>query len=317
MNGSALRELFSSMLRSKFDFEDFLNAPVPNNYAPAVIQGRTIYRPNNKLKAYHRFLNTVLFERLPINESVAYAYRKGINPHEAVKPHARSRAFFQTDIRDFFSSIGRDIVRDKLLKPGPSILISDLPKHIERILDLILVDGVLPVGFATSPPISNACLMDFDSDLQNHCRNADLVYTRYSDDIIISAKNREHLNDIKRTITHLLGKHFGEKLVLNDEKSKLTTIGRKVRILGLVVLPSGDVAIDMELKRHIEVLIHYSIQDEEIFLKKAREPDRQAGLAKLCGYISYINAADPPYLEKLRRKYGAAVIDSFLHRSVQ
>jgi len=317
MTRNPLRELFSAMLRGKYEFEDFLTTPIPNNYIPTKVRDRTIYRPNKKLKAYHRFLNTVLFDCLPINESVAYAYRKGVNPHEAVKPHAQSRAFFQTDIRDFFSNIDRDIVRDRLLNPGPSIPIIDLTAYIERILDLTTINGTLPIGFSTSPPISNACLLNFDNDLQAHCRNADLVYTRYSDDVIISAQSREELKEIKQTIAKLLGMHFSGKMLLNDEKSKLTTIGRKIKILGLVVLPSGEVAVDMELKKHIEVLIHYSIQDEDVFLKQAREPDRRSGLNKLSGYINYINAADPPYLEKLRRKYGTAVIDSFLHRSAQ
>ena len=317
MTRNPLRELFVAMLRSKYDFDDFLTAPIPNNYTVAKVRDRTIYRPNKKLKAYHRFLNTVLFERLPINETVAYAYRKGVNPHEAVKPHAQSRAFFQTDIRDFFSSIDRDIVREKLLNPGPSIPITDLTEHIERILDLTTVNGILAVGFSTSPPISNACLIGFDDDLQAHCGNSDLVYTRYSDDIIISAQSREKLKEIKQTIAELLRMHFSGKMVLNEEKSKLTTIGRKIKFLGLVVLPSGEVAVDMELKKHIEVLIHYSIQDEEVFLRQARESDRKAGLNKLSGYINYINTADPHYLEKLRRKYGTAVIDSFLHRSAQ
>jgi len=305
------------MLRGKYDFDDFLTAPIPNNYATTKVRDRTIYRPNKKLKVYHRFLNTVLFDCLPINETVTYAYRKGVNPHEAVKPHAHSRAFFQTDIRDFFSSIGREIVRERLLTSGPSIPILDLTAHLERILDFTTVNGILPIGFSTSPPISNACLIDFDNDLQAYCNDADLIYTRYSDDIIISAQSREKLQEIKQTIADLLAKHFSGKMVLNDEKSKLTTIGRKIKILGLVVLPSGEVAVDMELKKHIEVLIHYSIQDEDIFLKQAKEPDRKAGLNKLSGYINYINAADPDYLEKLRRKYGTAVIDSFLHRSAQ
>jgi RNA-directed DNA polymerase len=31
--------------------------------------------------------------------------------------------------------------------------------------------------------------------------------------------------------------------------------------------------------------------------------------------VNYINAADQMYLEKLRRKFGSTVVDSFLHRS--
>jgi RNA-directed DNA polymerase len=37
--------------------------------------------------------------------------------------------------------------------------------------------------------------------------------------------------------------------------------------------------------------------------------------ARLAGLLNYVNTVDQSYLEKLRRKYGAAVVDVFLHRS--
>lgn len=315
MSRKPLRDLFDAMLRGKYDFEDFLHSRVDDNYATAVVRDRTVHLPNKKLKAYHRFLNTVLFAHLRVNEAVAYAYRKGVNPHEALQPHAKSRAFFQADIKDFFRSIDRSLIRAKIAIPTPSMPISDLISHTERILDMTTVNDVLAVGFSTSPPISNVCLADFDDELEAFCRSAALVYTRYADDIIVSGQDREMLAGMKKTLGDLLSTHFNGKLELNEGKSKLTTVGRKVKILGLVVLPSGEVAVDMDIKKRIEVLIHYFLRDEEIFLKQAKEADRDAAVEKLSGYVNYINAADAKYLEKLRRKYGAAVIDGFLHRS--
>jgi RNA-directed DNA polymerase len=45
--------------------------------------------------------------------------------------------------------------------------------------------------------------------------------------------------------------------------------------------------------------------------------DGDEGLQRLSGYISYVHSADPAYLDKLRRKFGSTVIDSFLHKSAQ
>lgn len=310
-----LQVLFDAMYHGKYEFGDFLHGDVAASYDSVVIKNnRKIYRPNKKLKAYHAFLNTFLCEHLDLNDRVVYSYRKGINPHQAVGAHALGRAFFQTDIVNFFGSIDRDMVRSTIIDRGIRIPIADVQAHLERILDLTTVDGRLPVGFSTSPLISNACLTGFDDELEAHCLRAGLTYTRYADDVVISAQSREVLKDVGSTVSELLTRHSKGKLLLNPSKSKLTTVGRKVKVLGMIITPSGQVTVDMELKKRIEVLLHFYIRNREKFLD-AVQNDMKAGVEQLGGYVNYINAADKPYLEKLRKKYGTTVIDSFLHRS--
>jgi RNA-directed DNA polymerase len=314
MTTKPVQVLFEAMYHGKYEFSDFLRGDVAANYDSILIKDRRIYRPNKKLKAYHSFLNTFMCEHLDLNGRVVYSYRKGINPHQAVNAHALNRAFFQTDIMNFFGSIDRETVRSAIIDRGSRIPIADLHAHLERILDLTTVNGTLPVGFSTSPLISNACLTGFDNDLEEHCREAGLTYTRYADDIVLSAQSREALKDVGSIVRELLIRHLGEKIRLNSSKSKLTTIGRKVKVLGMVITPSGQVTVDMELKKRIEVLLYFYTRNREKFLDAVHH-DMKAGVEQLGGYVNYINAADKPYLEKLRKKYGSTVIDSFLHRS--
>jgi RNA-directed DNA polymerase len=314
MTTKPIQVLFEAMYHGKYEFGDFLRGDVAANYDSILIKDRRIYRPNKKLKAYHSFLNTFMCEHLDLNGRVVYSYRKGINPHQSVAAHALNRAFFQTDIMNFFGSIDREMVRSAIIDRGVRIPIADLHAHLERILDLTTVNGTLPVGFSTSPLISNACLTGFDNDLEEHCREAGLTYTRYADDIVLSAQNREALKDVGSLVREFLVRHLGEKIRLNSSKSKLTTIGRKVKVLGMVITPSGQVTVDMELKKRIEVLLHFYTRNREKFLDAVHH-DMKAGVEQLGGYVNYINAADKPYLEKLRKKYGSTVIDSFLHRS--
>lgn len=316
MQPKPLRLLFDAMHHGKYEFDDFLHTDVSSSYTPIHIRQRVAYRPDKKLKAYHVFLNTFLFEHLEVNKRVVYSYRKGINPHEVAFPHAKSRAFFQTDIENFFGSIDRDLTESTILSQKTQVPISDLNPYIERILELVLIDNALPIGFPTSPSISNVCLTKFDNDFQKFCIISDLVYTRYADDIIVSAKHRDALAGIELKLNELLIQHFSGKLRLNRTKRKLTTVGRRTRILGMVILPNGQVTIDMELKKRIEVLLHFYIRNRQKFLDIC-DGDIDMGIQKLSGYINYINSADRPYLEKLKRKFGATVVDSFLHRSAQ
>ena len=316
MQSKPLHLLFDAMHHGKYQFEDFLHAEVTSSYTPIHMQRRIAYHPDRKLKAYQIFLNTFLFDHLEVNKCVVYSYRKGVNPHEVAFPHARSRAFFQIDIENFFGSIDRHLVESTILSQEGRVPISDLRSYIDRILELTVVNNALPIGFPTSPPISNVCLTRFDNELEEYCLAFDLVCTRYSDDIVVSAKDRDALLGIESKLDELLIKHFSGKLRLNRAKRKFTSIGRKTTILGMAILPNGQVTIDMELKKRIEVLLHFYIRNRPKFLDMA-DGNIDAGIQKLSGYINYINSADRPYLEKLKRKFGATVIDSFLHRSAR
>ena len=316
MQPRSLQHLFDAMHRGKYEFQDFLHGEIASCYKSIQIKQRSVYRPNKKLKAYLVFLNTFVFEYFPINERVVYSYRKGVNPHEVALPHAHSRAFFQTDIENFFGNIGRVLVKSTIVSHKDRIPVSDLCSHIERILDFTTIGGILPIGFPSSPPISNACLTPFDDEFENYCLNSDLVYTRYADDIFVSGKCREDLNAVEEELNRLLACYFDGNMRLNKEKRKLTTIGRKTKILGMVILPNGRITIDMKIKKKVEMLLHFFIHRRDKFLDLS-DGDLDAGMQKLSGYINYINTADTLYLEKLKRKFGITVIDSFLHRTVQ
>jgi RNA-directed DNA polymerase len=276
--------------------------------------GRTIYKPSKKLKAYHAFLNNFIFEYVSVNERVSFAYRKGTNPHSAVAPHSGSRAFYQTDLAKFFDSITAPLIRrvlEEVITP-----VSDLSNYIDRVLTLVTVEDRLPIGFSTSPSISNACLKRFDDELEKACDRTDLIYSRYADDIIVSGSERKDLEGVEDVLKALLSTHVGAEFRINKAKSKLTTVGRKVRILGLVILPSGKITIDMEMKKKVEYQLHFYIKDRSRLLELFQH-DMESGIEQLAGYVSHINAADPEYLEKLRKKYGTTVIDSFLHRTAK
>jgi len=215
MKRKSIPLLFEAMYHGKYEVEDFLFGEIASNYEELTIKGRRVYRPNKKLKAYHGFLNTFVFEYLTINERVVFSYRKGINLRSAVMAHARSRSFLQSDLVSFFSSIDRALVKSTLLTRSAEAPIIDLDEHVERILDLITIQDMLPMGFSTSPLISNACLTGFDDELEKTCLEQGVVYTRYADDIIISGSERNAVRDMQGLLPEILNRHFLGKLRLN------------------------------------------------------------------------------------------------------
>jgi len=259
-------------------------------------------------------LNTFVFEYAKINTNVVYSYRKEHSAYTAVKKHADSKYFFQTDLSSFFYSITVEDVKNILENYMGDSPISDLHEYQEQLLNMVIVDGVLPVGFSTSPKISNSCLYEFDNELEQYCLEHSIIYTRYSDDIILSSKNND-LEIVEDVISGMLNKFFGTRFQLNSNKTKHTHKGKKIKLLGMVILPSGKVTVDIKLKNQIEILFYFYLNDKEKFTDYLVNK-YQGDLGKISGQLNYINTIDKSYLNKLRKKYGNFIVDTFIHQTV-
>jgi RNA-directed DNA polymerase len=309
------RSAFDAMYHGKYDFEDFESGDVSEKFRKLPLNKKHIFEADQTLKIYHKFLNLFVFQWLEFNENCVYSYRKGMNVVDAVKKHACSKHFYQTDLNNFFGSIRSDLVRSSILGSIDRIPITDVQIYIDRIIELCTVSSRLPVGFSTSPLISNACLLNFDNEVERYCYENGLIYTRYSDDIIISGSERK-LYGTGDVIAEVLHRQFNDTLSINTSKTKYSSEGNKLKILGMMILPNGTITIDSKLKVDIEVLLHFFTKDKQKFLNKI-EADSTTALAKVSGYLNYINTTDKVYLNKLRKKYGASVVDMFVRGSVK
>jgi RNA-directed DNA polymerase len=313
-----LENLFFLMFKGKYDFSDFIDGAIESNYETRMNAGRRknrlVFIPNQKLKDYHEFLRLFLLDYLPVNEQVVYSYRKGVSAYNAVALHSESKYFFACDIADFFSSITRDNVKKTILGGLANCPILDANIWIERILDLLCIDGRIPIGFSTSPTISNATLLVFDNALQEYCHLSNLIYSRYSDDIIISTKEVEKIQNISEVISSFLRELLDGEISLNLSKSRMLRVGQKIKLLGMVLLPNGHISVDAKIKSEIEVLLHCYFLDKN----KANfvlSDDWRGKESRLAGLLNYVNTIDQRYLNKLRKKFGVTIVDRLLHRS--
>lgn len=310
--------LFNAMYHDKWRFADFAGASVEANISSKTFtqsgKSRELVIPSEELKIYHEFLRLFLLDFLPVNKDVVFSYRKGMSAYDAVARHAGSKSFFVCDIADFFPSIKKLRISSTLLTAKDFCPIEDMDIWLERIVDLVCVNNSLPIGFSTSPAISNATLIPFDNALQTYCKSKGLVLTRYSDDIIVSAQDSEMLNGIQDEVGALLQDAMQGQFSLNPRKSRFLRSGLKIKLLGMVLLPNGTVSVDAGVKGEIEVLIHFYLRDRRKFADRV-DGDARKAEARLSGLLNYVNTIDKAYLDKLRKKFGVAVIDYFLHRS--
>lgn len=313
----SLQSLFEAMFHGKRAFADFMREVSVDDLGRSHIQKgtkrRDLISPSERLRAHHHFLRLFLVDFLPVHEAV-FSYRKGVSAHAAVERHAQGRHFFVTDIESFFPSITRELVRETIVNSIEQIPIADLQDHLEHVLDLLCADGALPVGFSTSPGLSNAALYRFDMAFHMRCSRLAVTYTRYADDIILSAGERAVVETGEHALNELLVQMFEGRLRLHRGKSKYLKAGGKIKLLGMVLLPGGTISVDTSVKNEIETMLHLYLRNRERF-NALLEGGPDKAEARLAGLLNYVNTVDQSYLEKLRRKYGAAAVDMFLHRS--
>jgi len=313
MKQKPLKIIFEAIINGKYRFDEFLNDDISSLYETFFHKERKIYAPSKKLKSYQTFISLIILEHLPINTDVVFSYRKGTNVVDAVRPHQNSKYFYQTDLVSFFSSLDRNTVKNTLDNGSINCPAIDINEYKDRIIDIIVADNHLPQGFVTSPAMSNACLFGFDNFVSEHCKIKNLIYTRYSDDIIISSESRDEIG-LSQLIVEEAILNSTINLRVNQRKSKLVNLGNRVTLLGVSILPNGRISVSPEIKNKIESLLYFFKSDREKFHNILGDNEEKA-MSQLSGYINHINTVDPLYLDKLRKKYGTTIIDALIHQS--
>ncbi|WP_168198382.1 reverse transcriptase domain-containing protein [Crassaminicella thermophila] len=205
------------------------------------------YREDNNIRVMHEKITSFIVKNtLPSKFSKAYIKNRSIVTN--AKAHMYNDIFLMMDIQRFFSNINHN----KLI----NVLYYELNKKeniiskvdCTKIVDYCSVGNKgLPIGFVTSPVLSNLYLKEFDNILYGKLKKYNLenvIYTRYADDLTISfKKNSSYANDIivniQNTIANLLKRY---SLKINERKTKIIDLNKSnhVRITGINIIKDDN-----------------------------------------------------------------------------
>ena len=115
---------------------------------------------------------------------------------------------------------------------------------------LTTYEGKLPIGAPTSPVISNFICHQLDTELIDFCKQNNLTFTRYADDLTFSS-DIVISNDNTLDIINLIKKNNFE---INEKKARLKTSNRKQTVTGLTV--NSKVNVDRKLLKKIRAMLH-------------------------------------------------------------
>lgn len=254
-------------------------------------QKRWISQPSKDLKAVQRLvLSEFLGPKLTVHDS-AKAYKSDTNILDNAGPHLKNRYLLKMDFRDFFPSIrAQDFVRYLL---GSGIVQDEAEANLLARIFFKYCDGelCLSIGSPGSPVISNALLFPFDENISDICQKNIVAYTRYSDDLTFSTNTRDLLFSWPQKVEEALTALQSPKLELNREKTVFSSKKFNRHVTGITITNDDKASIGRDKKRALRTRIYNApnLNEEE--------------LARLRGYISFVNQVESDMISKLWKKY--------------
>ena len=275
---------------------------------------RTINAPDDILKPKMAKVAKILSDELQIlAHDSAWAYVKGRDVITAMKEHQKnnSRWFLKLDLKDFFGSCSVDFIVEQLEKIYPfAVYPSTMPRVIANFATL---NGGLPQGTPLSPMLTNLIMVEIDYKINrliyDLTQEAGLfkqhyVYTRYADDIIISAKNNFKYDIIIEAIDNLLE---DTPLTINREKVRYGSSSGRNWNLGIMYNKDNELTIGYREKQKLKVTIYNYIHDGLWPLEDLRW---------LLGKLNWLHNVQPDYFEGLmnyyKNKYNVDVIKNII-----
>jgi hypothetical protein len=265
---------------------------------------RDIAQPSRPLKALQRAIVCEYLAKFPVHEAAA-AYRVGLSIRDNAERHLRSNFVLKLDFVNFFNSLTVADWDAYARRNLPSLSPDD-----RYILRQVLFFGggsahprFLSVGAPSSPAISNILMYNFDRELAARCMRAGVNYTRYADDVTLSARAIGTLLELENSIPRILTQTKSPRLELKREKRGLYSRAGRRMVTGLVLTPTGGISLGRERKREISAMIDH-------IRKGTNKSDEH--LLRTKGYLGFAISCEPTLVDRLRLKYGDSTIDYIL-----
>ncbi len=160
--------------------------------------------------------------------------------------HVNKQIVANIDLIDFFNSIPKSKIVD-LFENEPFNFSSDL---INFIAEIVTKNGVLPVGAATSPILSNFIMLDIDEQLN---KIPNVKYTRFSDDLTFST-DFYSFSEFENILTFVTDTIEKSGFRINESKKTIKKNSQKQIVTGIIVNKKTNV--DRRYVRNIRAVLH-------------------------------------------------------------
>jgi len=290
---------------------------------------RFIHVPAPKLMYVQRWINTHILKKVPTHPA-SFAFAEGGSILKCANRHSGAKWLIKMDIMGFFESISeiqvfrvfqglgyQPLVAFELARICTAPVRDQSPrKHIpswkvrkpnEAIHSYNAgILGYLPQGAATSPMLSNLVMREIDEKIQLVAKKYQLIYTRYSDDLTFSTRQKV----FGRNNANLFIEEISKILAVSGfkpqhRKTNIVPPGSRKIVLGLQV--DGDQPkLRKEFKDLLRQHMYYLEKHGVVEHAGKREFDSIWGMkCHIRGLIDFANMIEPEYANQCLERFRA------------
>lgn len=260
----------ASYLAYKDSVSDLKDLPLP---AKSVIskmssrKKRTVYKYPYDFNMLLKLLTYLTLRRYDhIYSGNLYSFRPGVCAKDAIMNICRSKNIrsmysYKIDVSDYFNSIPVDKICMALEKN-----ITDDDKLLSFMEKLLLEERVISgdkevfeqKGIMAGTPIASFYANLYLKELDEYFLNKGILYARYSDDIIVFARDEKDIYEYKNVILSFL-KEKGltvnpDKEVLSSPEEGFTFLGVEVRNGVIDIAPASVTKLKQKMRRKARAL---------------------------------------------------------------
>ena len=297
MSDFSLTDIFNMREKEIYYVSNHISKHYKRVEIPKKTKGvRILYIPSKKLMYMQRIILNAFLSEYRISEC-ATAYHKGSTLVSNAQPHRNKKYVLKLDIEDFFGSITYGRVYKMFFEHFPV-------KYAKLFTELCCYNDKLVQGAPTSPAISNIIMLDFDNRVESYCKENNISYTRYCDDITLSADF-----SLERTYHRIKKELQKAGFKLNKRKTHFVKNTHQQRITGVVVNEKIQVPIEYRKKLRQELYYLYRFGANNVILKNNYTDYISNGntldvkyINSLLGRINYVLQIDPDNNEFAKEK---------------
>lgn len=266
---------------------------------------RTITAPSPILKKAQKSIVQGLqhLNLYPHNAVHSYMPGRGIQSALQIHQQNESKWFLKLDIKNFFPSITGLLLQQNLIIYANYAMLVNLTNlsfnEQDNFYKILCYKNALPQGSPASPYLSNLVLFNFDCWLTNVLQGygRSIVYTRYADDLLISAP--EAFTDLKTCLIDTIELYLKQdyKMLLNKDKIRYGTSSGKNWNLGLMLNKDNNITIGHKKKQRLKIAIN------NLYRAHLAETVNQKQAYKVFGQIAHFQHIEPDYAEYVLTKY--------------
>lgn len=288
-DGIVVLELRPSALHSTFD--------IPKKNQRRTGESRTVTEVHDRrlvaaLKALSRRLDLFLrHSGVGYPSPSSYGFVSGGSTYKNAARHLGARMLLTADVKDFFHTISTDRVALSLMGAGiPSA-------GAATIADFVTVGGSLPLGFNTSPMLSNLVCLNMDQLFERLGLERGYTYTRYADDMAFSS---DAVIPSREEVRSVLQK---EGFCLADDKFRVSVRGQRQVVTGLSIADREAPRVPRAIKRKLRQSIYFCQKFGTEGHAEALGVSSDGLVNEIDGRIGYVQGIEPDLGESLRKKW--------------